>query len=332
MMNIIRRYGVLIVTVLLFAVFSAVSPSLFLSKGNLLTILTSQSTILILALAVTIPLRAGEFDLSIASIMGLSMLVGALLQVRAHQSLLVVIVVSIVIGAACGGFNALLVIGFGINGFIATLGMSTVLTGIGYAATNSEVIGPLTGDFLRMSQKTAGSIPLAVFYGWGLVIVLWVIFEFTPLGRFWLFAGGNTAAARLSGVRTKRVKSTSFILAGAMCGFAGVLLAGTNGAADPSISSSYLLPPFAAAFLGTAVIQEGRFNVWGTTIGVYLISIGSIGLQLIGASTWASQVFSGGILVVAVGLSRIGKLDARRVSKKEEKDQPVTSEVPVRPS
>src|SRR6185312_9053321 len=101
----------------------------------------------------------------------------------------------------------------------------------------------------------------------------------TALGRYWLFAGGNTEVARLAGVPTPLVKALSFILSGAICGFAGIVLIGTLGAADPSTSASYLLGPYAAAFVGTAVIQQGRFNVIGTVVGIYLISLADIGLE-----------------------------------------------------
>jgi ABC-type uncharacterized transport system permease subunit len=98
----------------------------------------------------------------------------------------------------------------------------------------------------------------------------------------------------------------SFVIGGALCGFAGVLLLGTIGSADPSTTGSYLLGPYAAAFVGTAVIQEGRFNIIGTVIGVYLISVADIGLELFGAPTWFGQVFSGLILIFALAVARLG--------------------------
>ncbi len=309
-MKLIQRYGVIFALIALFVAFSAYQPSLFLTQGNLLTVITSQSSVLLLAIAVTIPLRAGEFDLSIGAIMVVSSLETGILFRDHHASIPVLIVVALAIGAVAGLVNALLVVGLKINGFIATLGTSSVLGGIGYGISNSAVVGPLDGSITSFARDSVGSIPAAVFWGWGIAIVLWVVFERTVLGRYWLFAGGNAEAARLAGVRTQAVKFLSFVVSGAICGFAGLLLTGTIGSSDPSTSGGYLLGPFAAAFVGTAVLQEGRFNIIGTVIGTYLISVADIGLELFGAPTWFGQVFSGLILIVALAIAKLGGTSA----------------------
>jgi ribose transport system permease protein len=305
-MNIIRKYGVLIAMAALFVIFSISMPDLFLTFGNLRTIIMSQATLLMLAVAITVPLRAGEFDLSIGSIMSVAMLGACLLSMSGYPFWMAV-AVGVAFGATWGAINALMVVGFGINGLIATLGSATVLSGIGYGMTDSTVLGPVVGGLLTFSRYNVLGLPLAVYHGWATALAIWILFELTPLGRYWLFAGGNSEAARLSGVKVTRVKVLAFVCSGAICGFAGVVLAGINGAGDPTIADQYLLPPFAAAFLGTAVIQEGRFNVVGTVIGIYLISIGNMGLALSGAPLWASQVFAGGVLLAAVGVSRLGR-------------------------
>jgi len=123
-MKLIERFGVILALVLLFVVFSLYDPDAFLTSSTMLIIVTSQSTVIILALALTIPLRAGEFDLSIGSIMVLSSVSTGLLQLNHDWPLGALIVISIALGAAAGLFNAILVVGFGINGFIATLGTS----------------------------------------------------------------------------------------------------------------------------------------------------------------------------------------------------------------
>jgi ribose transport system permease protein len=90
-----------------------------------------------------------------------------------------------------------------------------------------------------------------------------------------------------------------------LSGLAGIVLVGTIGAVDPTVGQEYLLQPYAAAFLGATAIQIGRFNVVGTVAGLYLIVVGVTGLELLGASPWISEVFYGGALIIAVGLSRI---------------------------
>jgi ribose transport system permease protein len=304
-MKLIERFGVILALVLLFVAFSVYDPDAFLTSSTMLIIVTSQSTVIILALALTIPLRAGEFDLSIGSIMVLSASTTGLLQLDHDWSLGALLVVSIALGAAAGLLNAILVVGFGINGFIATLGTSSILAGIGYGITDSQLVGPVEGSIIEFSRTSWHRVPAAVFIGWGIALVLWLVLERTVLGRYWLFAGGNPQAAHLAGVPTRLVKALSYVVSGAICGFAGLLLLGTLGSADPSVSGAYLLAPFAAAFVGTAVLQGGRFNVIGTVVGTYLISVATIGLVLFGAPQWFGQVFSGLILVLALGVARL---------------------------
>jgi ribose transport system permease protein len=305
MLRTVERFGLLGAVAIMFGAFAVAEPSLFLTTGNLQAILISQAPFLLLAVAISVPLRAGEFDLSISSIMVLSMIVAAVLNRDHHSSLLVLIPLSLAIGALCGLLNAALVVFFKINAFIATLGTSSILTGLAYLFSGGEVVYPITGNLLGFSQHSIGGLPLSVYYGWAAAIIVWILFEMFPVGRFWLFVGGNPDAARLSGIRVRLVKTSAFCIAGVLCGFAGMLIAGMNGSADPTIGPTYLLAPFAAAFLGTAVVQPSRFNIVGTAIGVYTVAIGNTGLALHGESSWVSQVFAGCVLVVAVGISQL---------------------------
>jgi ribose transport system permease protein len=302
----IQRYGVVIALVVLFVAFSIYSPGLFLTRGNLSTIITSQSSIFFVAFGVTIPLRAGEFDLSIGANMVFAAVATGMLFQNDHWPVGMLIIASLVIGGVIGVVNALLVVGLRINGFIATLGTSSVIVGIGYGVSHSAVIGPVQGSLVGFASDSWGGFPLAVYYGWAMAIVLWLVFEHTAIGRYWLFAGGNPHAARLAGVKTRTIKSLAYIFGGMICGFAGLLLVGSVGSADPSSSGAYLLGPYAAAFVGTAVLQEGRFNVIGTVVGTYLISLAEIGLELFGAPHWFGEVFSGLILIIALGVARFG--------------------------
>jgi ribose transport system permease protein len=139
-----------------------------------------------------------------------------------------------------------------------------------------------------------------VWIGWVIGLCLWYIFEWTPLGRYLLFIGGNRAAANLAGLRVAAYRFGALVLSGTVSAGAGVLLAGSLGVVDPSISNAYLLPPITAAFLGLSAIKLGRFNVFGTIIAIYLLAIGVTGLQLHGAQAWVANVFDGGCLIAAV--------------------------------
>jgi ribose transport system permease protein len=131
------------------------------------------------------------------------------------------------------------------------------------------------------------------------------VFTFTPVGRRLLIVGRGREVARLSGLKVHRIRILSFMACGALSGLAGVVYVGTSGTADPSAGTAYLLPAFAAAFLGATVLQPGRFNAWGTLVAVYFLTTGINGLSQLNVGTFVQQLFYGGALIVAVLLSRL---------------------------
>ena len=144
--------------------------------------------------------------------------------------------------------------------------------------------------------------------------MLWYVLDLTPVGRRLLFVGNGAEVSRLSGISVGRLRWGALMLAGGGAGLAAVINVGIIGAADPTSSSGFLLPAYAAAFLGATTISPGRFNVPGTVITVFFLFTGFTGLQLLGVPAWVQQVFYGGALVIAVAFAqsaqtrRIGNL------------------------
>ena len=148
-------------------------------------------------------------------------------------------------------------------------------------------------------------VPLGFYYALILCAILWYILSYSTAGRRLLFVGRGREVARLSGIAVDRVRLGGFVSSGLMGAIAGVLYVGTTGAADPSSGLTFLLPAFAAAFLGATSINPGRFNPWGTIISVYFLVTGITGLSILGVSTFVQDLFYGGALVIAVTLSQI---------------------------
>jgi ribose transport system permease protein len=261
--------------------------------------------VLILALAATIPLRTGLFDFSLAAEMIFSSSLVALISTHTHMNTALVCVIAVAAAAAVGFINAAISVGFDVDCFVVTLGMSSILGGVAYAFSSGEVVGNLPGSLETFSRAQILGLPGAVFYGWALAVLLWVVYEFTPFGKNLLYAGGNPSAAAMAGVPVRRVRIAALVLAGALAGFAGVILAGTLGAVDPTSASSYLLQPYTAAFLGVAAIQLGRFNVGGTMVAIYLLATGETGLELLGVPSWVADVFNGAILIITIVFGKI---------------------------
>jgi ribose transport system permease protein len=296
-----ERFGLIVVLVIVVGAFSAILPSTYATTVNLKIVLSSQATILMLALAVTLPLRAGEFDLSIGAVAVASATVVASLTTVHHVALAIAIVVALGVGLIVGLVNGIVVVGVPVNAFIATLGSSTLVGGLTLAiSSNGQEIAGLPASLGNIANTTLLTLPLNVWYGWALALILWYVYQFTPFGRRQLFVGGNPTAARLSGIQVRRMKATTFVLSGLIAAAAGVLLAGSLGAVDPTTGPQYLLQPYAAAFLGTTVLQFGRFNALGTVVGLYLLAAGVSGLELLGVQNWVNDVFNGATLILAV--------------------------------
>jgi len=309
--NVIERFGVLFVLVIVLVSFSLALPHTFFTQANFDTIISSQSAILLLVLASAFPLRTGNFDISVANVMIFSGTVMGVCSINHHWPILAAVLLGMVAAGVCGIVNGFLVVVIGIDSLVATLGMSTVYAGISYALTNTQVLSGFSPGLERFAQIDFLNLPGAVWAGWALAIVVWVVFEFVPFGRKLLFIGGNRQASQLVGLPVRRLIFTSFVLASLIAGVAGMILAGSLGSLDPTSGTSYLLPPLAAVFLGAATIQVGRINIVGAVIAMYLLAAGVTGLELFGASDWVSQVFQGATLVVAVGVSSIIRVRRR---------------------
>ena len=307
--DVLERYGILLVWIAVIVLFSVLRPSTFPTTVNFETIFGTQAVLLVMTLGLIVALTAGEFDLSIGAAMGFGAVLVAWLNVNHHWPIGWAVLATLMFGIVFGLFNAFVVVAIGVPSLVTTLGTGTLLGGVGFGITNSVTIGGISSTLVNAASKQVFGLTIAFYVGLAGVVVLWYVLEYTPLGRHLLFVGEGREVARLAGLRVDAIRAGSLVASAFVATFAGVMQAGTIGAADPGGGSSYLLPAFAGAFLGQTAIKPGRFNAWGTFAAVYFLVTGITGLQLLGYVGWVQDVFYGGSLVVAVAL---GRLAARR--------------------
>jgi len=310
-----ERWALLVAWGVVVLFFSLDKPKIYPTSGNFQTIFGSQAVLLVLALGLIIVLTTGDFDLSIASNMSLSSMIIAVLNTQHHWAILPAILLAVFISVMIGVINGGLVVLMGVDSFIVTLGMGTIALGVVQWISNGNNV---TGTAQVLTTWTIGhrigGISLIFYYGVAATLLLFYIFEFTPLGRRLLFVGRGRSVSRLSGLRVNRIRWGSFIVCGLFAGLAGVMYAGSLGGADPVSGQTFLLPAFAASFLGATAIYPGRFNPIGTFIAVYFLVSGITGLQLLGVENFVQQLFYGGALVIAVTLSTLARRQAARRS------------------
>lgn len=306
--SLIDRFGILIAWAVVIAIFTAIEPGKYLSVGNMSNIFGSQAVLVVVTLALIIPLTAGDYDLSVGGVTALSSMIIAVLNGLHGWPIGAAIVVAIVASVLVGLFNGLVVTIFGIDSLIVTLGSQTLLSGLVLWISNSlTVSGVSTGLVNAVIGTRLLGIPLEFYYAIVITAGLWFLFEQTVYGRQLLFTGRGRDVARLSGIRVNRVRVTALVASAFVSSLAGLIYAGTTGTADPSSAFSFLLPAFAAAFLGFTAIRPGRFNAWGTFVAVYFLISGITGLELLGVPAFVQQLFYGAALILAVVLRQLAR-------------------------
>ena len=308
------RYATIIGLVAMIAAFAVLSPRAFPTVNNFTNVLNQASLAMIIAAGLTLAVVVGELDLSIgfaASLHGI-LVTGLIVSNKLPIPLAVAIVLAA--GAFIGLVNGLIVTKVRVNSVIATLGVGTILTGLAFAySAGVPIVAGVPEAFLQLSLgRWLFGIPNNIVVMAVIVGGLWVLVERTALGQEIQAVGGNPAAARLAGIDVDRIKILGFVISGTCAALTGILLASRLGSGTASAADSYLLTAFAAVFLGSATLRDGEFHVLGTLIGALIIAFGFNGLNIFGAPTFSQYMLQGAILIVAVGLSSLGRSIAER--------------------
>lgn len=299
------RYAIIAIWIAMIACYGMLMPDTFLQGSTFRSIFASQQALVFLAFAAMMTFIVGEFDLSIASALGLSATLVPVLAVLHGWPLGLACVVAVLASSAAGLLNGLLVVKVGVPALVVTLGSSTLLLGIASLVSHQTTVAGLPIGFGELALYQVAGMPVSFYYGIILALVIGYVFAFTPLGRHMTFVGANAEVARLAGVAVDRIRIGAFVTGSTLAGIGGVILVASVGGFDSTVSPTYLLPAFAATFLGTAVVRPGRFNPIGTLVAIYFLSTGILGLQMLGYTGWIENVFYGTALIVAVSVATV---------------------------
>jgi ribose transport system permease protein len=295
--------GVLAATILLFSIWA---PDTFPTLDNLRSILAGQSVLAVLAIAALIPLVVGQFDLSIAAVLGLSSLAGAALMSDASVPLFVAIVGAVAVGGLIGLINGVLVARVGVNSIITTLGTASVIAGTALWYSEGTTISTgISTDLVDFGSRRALGVPVLFLAVVVVAVLVGYLLRLTPFGRKLFATGTNERAAVLVGLPVKRLTILAFVISGLVAGLGGVLQIASTGSADPSFGPNLLLPALTAVFLGATTIRPGEYNVVGTLVAIAFLACSLSGLALVGAPAWVEPVYNGTALIVAVALSTV---------------------------
>lgn len=299
------RYALLGVWILMAGLYAVMMPHKFIGVSTVQAIFGSQSALLFLAVSALCTFVVGEFDLSFASVMGLSATIIPVLSTLHHVNLFLACLIALGVALCCGVLNAIFIVKLGVPSLIVTLGTASLFLGIAELISSSTIVSVSNKSFTQIALHNVLGLPLSFYYGLILCAGFAYVLTWMPIGRHIVFVGANREVARLAGISVDRIRAGSYIVASLVAGLAGVLLVATVGGFDPTASSSYLLPALAAVFLGTAIVMPGQFNPMGTFLGIYFLETGILGLQLLGYTGWVQDAFYGAGLVLAVTVASV---------------------------
>jgi simple sugar transport system permease protein len=307
----LRDFALVPAIILIGIVGQIVSP-VFLHSDNLLNVLQQMSEVGLLVLAQTLVLLVGKMDLSLESTFGLAPGVAAWLIAPtgvAHGLGLLsnawAIPITLAVGAVIGLANALLIVRFGLNGFIVTLGMLITLRGLLTGISEGQTFFQLPSSMTYLGQNAALGIPLSVWICVGLFAVAGGVLGFTRWGRSLYAIGGNADAARAAGIRTDRVLFSVLIVASLLAALGGLLISGRLASVAANQGSGAIFTVFAAAVIGGVSLNGGKGTVVGAFTGILLLYTIQNVLTLGGVPPQWIDALNGGIILVALIVSRV---------------------------
>jgi ribose transport system permease protein len=309
-LGIFARYATIIGLVAMILAFSVLSPDAFPTLNNFTNVINQASLAMIISGGLTLALVIGEMDLSVGYAASLHGVLVTGLIVHSKLPIPVALAVVVLLGGLVGVANGLIVTKLRVNSVIATLGVGTILVGLAFAYSSGvPIVADVPEAFLQLTLgRWLFGIPNPIIVMALVVLALWVLVERTAIGQEIQAVGGNQAAARLAGIGVDRIKILAFVISGMCAALTGALLASRLGSGTTSAADSYLLTAFAAVFLGSATLRDGEFHVLGTLVGTLIIVFGFNGLNIFGAPTFSQYVFQGATLIIAVGLSSLGRM------------------------
>lgn len=317
MISFIRQMGTLVGLLIIIAFFTLLLPDTFLTARNLINVSQQISMLAVVAFAMTLVMVMNDFDLSVGSVASLAGIIAAILFAQGYP-VWVGVAAALAAGLAVGAVNGFLVAVVGILPFVATLGTLTIFSGLAFFISGGETIfgrdipkafsefarGGIPLDLLGLQAVT---LPYLSLVALAVLIVVWITLEHTTFGRRLYAIGGNIEAARLAGVKVRRLRLAAFAITGLGAAVAGLMYASRVASANPTQGAGLMLDAIAAVFLGMTMGKQGEPRVLSTLVGVLILGILDNGLTQMQVDSYVREMLVGTIVVAAVATSSLGR-------------------------
>lgn len=313
-----KEIGVIVPLAVLIIIFSCTSD-IFLTTNNLLNITRQISIKGLLGIAMTFVIITGGIDLSVGSVIAFSSILTASAIKDYQLPVLAAVVIGIAVGTLTGLVNGILIAYVNMPAFITTMGTMTILRGLGYIYTQGYPIYDLPQGFRAIGQGNIGIIPVSAVILVVVAILAFMILSKTVFGRHIYAVGGNIEAARMAGIRVKRVQLYVYMISGFISGIAAVVQGARVGSGLPTIGQGFEMDAIASVVIGGAAMAGGSGTILGTLLGSLILGVLDNGLSLLNVDSYVMNVISGIVVILAVLIDQVRVLMKQNSQIKETK-------------
>ncbi|WP_286170210.1 ribose ABC transporter permease [Halocella sp. SP3-1] len=314
----LEKYGMILVLIAISLFFIILTKGLFLESRNLINILRQISINAIIATGMTFVIITAGIDLSVGSIVALAAVISTSIfhsgiALPVFLLIIIVVIVSMIIGSIAGGISGFSIVKFNVPPFISTLAMMTIARGLAFLYTNGRPVWGLPKEFNFLGRgyvlkSLIGEVfPVPVLIMIIIMIIANIVLQHTKFGRYVYAIGDNEEAARLSGIKIKKIKLLVYVINGMLAALAGILLASRLASGQPNAGQSYELNAIAAVVIGGTSLMGGEGTIKGTFIGALIMGVLNNGLNLVGVGSYMQQVILGMVILMAVLLDQLRK-------------------------
>lgn len=304
------KYGTILTIFILILVFALSNPT-FIQGNNIINILRSISIVTIIAVGITISLSVNGFDLSVGSVASLSNALVISMFVWFSQNTVVAIFSALVASLLVGALNSFIIVKLKVPDMLVTLAMMFIVQGIALTYTKGATIsqnmvmpdGSFATGVISPFFEKIGQVPWIIVIMVVVVVLVHIFLTYTKHGRYMYVIGGNSEAARLSGIAVNKYKIIAYLLSALFASIGGIVLASRVMTAEINAGAPYLMDAVAAAFIGFSVLGAGKPNAFGTFIGAVLIGILQNGLVMMSVPYYAMDIVKGAVLAFALALT-----------------------------
>lgn len=298
------EYGIVLAFFAVFAALSLLTPAFFTVR-NMLNVLDQVAQVGLVALGMSVAMLGAGFDFSSGSIFAAAGSLAAFVALQGYPVL--GMVVGVLLGLVLGTINGVLITGFRIDSFIATLATALVIRGLAHVLTGGLLLQVDDPRFIFLGRTRFLGVKMPVYFFLSFAFLMWLLVSRSTFtfGRYVYAIGGNEEAARLLGIRVGLIRTATFAISGLAAAMAGVIGASRISTGQANVGEGIALTAFAAIVIGGNSIMGGEGAVWRTLVGVLLLQLMSNGLNILAVPPFYQLIFEGGVILFAVALDAL---------------------------